>query len=65
MIIPPYLEKGDTIGLVCPSGYMPAKNFKTCVEVLQQWGFNVKQGKTPGKQVHYFAGTDEERLADL
>ncbi|MCE3281709.1 MAG: peptidase [Chitinophagaceae bacterium] len=65
MIIPPYLKKGDTIGLVCPSGYMPAANFQTCVDVLQQWGFQVKLGKTPGKQFHYFSGTDEERLADL
>ncbi len=65
MIIPPYLQKGDTIGLVCPAGYMPTENFSTCVNVLQQWGFVVRQGSTPGKQFHYFSGTDEERLDDL
>jgi muramoyltetrapeptide carboxypeptidase len=65
MIIPPYLQKGDTIGIVCPSGYMPEENFSTCLEVLQQWGFKVKRGSTPGKQFHYFSGTDEERLNDL
>jgi len=65
MIIPPYLEKGDTIGFVCPSGFMPAANFKTCLKVLQQWGFVVKIGRTPGNQFHYFSGTDAERLKDL
>lgn len=65
MIIPPYLQKGDTIGIVCPGGYLPAKKAQTCIDVLQQWGFNVKIGKTLGSQHHYFSGTDEERLADV
>lgn len=65
MIIPPYLKKGDTIGLVCPSGYMPKQNFKTCIKTLKEWGYNVKAGTTPGKKFHYFSGTDEERLNDL
>lgn len=63
--IPPYLKKGDTIGIVCPSGYMPFEKVKTCIDVLQQWGFKVVTGKTVGQQVNYFSGTDEERLNDL
>jgi len=63
--IPPYLKKGDTIGIVCPSGYMPAENAKTCIETLENWGFKVKVGTTLGKQFHYFSGTDKERLQDL
>lgn len=63
--IPPYLKKGDTIGLVCPAGYMPFERVKTCIDVLQQWGYKVVVGKTVGRQFHYFAGTDEERLNDL
>ncbi len=65
MIIPPYLKQGDTIGIVCPAGYMPSEKAQTCIEVLQQWGFKVKTGKTLGNQFHYFSGTDEERLQDL
>lgn len=65
MIIPPYLQKGDTIGIVCPSGYMPEEKAATCIQVLQQWGYQVKTGSTLGHQFHYFSGTDEERLADL
>lgn len=63
--IPPYLRKGDTIAIVCPSGYMPAKKAKTCIRVLQEWGYQVRVGKTLGNQFHYFSGTDTERLADL
>lgn len=65
MIIPPYLIKGDKIGIVCPSGFMPREKYQTCITVLQQWGFVVETGSTPGNQYHYFSGTDEERIADL
>ena len=62
---PPYLKKGDRIGIVCPAGYMPKKNAATCIETLQNWGYEVVVGKTLGSQFHYFSGTDEQRLADL
>jgi len=65
IIIPPYLKNDDTIGIVCPSGYMPFKKAQTCIDTLQQWGFKVKIGKTLGNQFNYFSGTDEERLNDL
>src|SRR5665213_2112516 len=64
-IIPPYLKPGDTIGLVCPAGYMSAEKYQTCVETLTDWGFKVVIGKTPGHQFNYFSGTDDERLQDL
>ncbi|MDP4285077.1 MAG: LD-carboxypeptidase [Bacteroidota bacterium] len=64
-IIPPYLKPGDTIGIVCPSGYMPAEKYQTCIKTLTGWGFKVIIGNTPGHQFHYFSGTDDERLADL
>ena len=63
--IPSYLKKGDTIGIVCPSGYMPYEKAVTCIEVIQQWGFKVIIGKTLGSRFHYFSGTDPERLQDL
>nr|WP_294997188.1 LD-carboxypeptidase [uncultured Sediminibacterium sp.] len=63
--IPDYLSKGDTIGIVCPSGFMQADKATTCIRVLKEWGYKVKVGKTLGNQFHYFAGTDEERRQDL
>ena len=63
--IPPYLQIGDTIGIVCPAGYMPYQNAETCINTLIEWGFKVKVGNTLGHQFNYFSGTDAERLADL
>jgi len=64
--IPPYLQKGDTIGLVCPAGFMPVEKVSECIRVINEdWGFTTKVGNTIGKQYHYFSGTDEERIADI
>lgn len=64
--IPPYLQKGDTIGLVCPAGFMPVEKISECIRVLNEdWGFTTKVGATIGRQYHYFSGTDEERLEDF
>lgn len=64
---PPYLQKGDTIGMVCPSGYIVPEKAAECIRVLQdEWGFTVRVGKTiGGDSLTYFAGSDAERLADF
>jgi len=64
--IPPYLQKGDTIGLVCPAGFMPVEKISECIRVINEdWGFTTKVGTTIGQQYHYFSGTDEERKEDF
>lgn len=64
--IPPYLKKGDTIGIVAPAGFMPLENMETCINALQDWGYLVRLGSTTHSQSqNYFSGTDEERLRDL
>lgn len=64
--IPPYLKKGNTIGLTCPAGYMTREKAAACIDTLQQWGFIVMVGKTLGSSSdNYFSGTDEERLAEF
>jgi muramoyltetrapeptide carboxypeptidase len=63
---PPYLQKGNTIAITCPAGYMPKEKAQTCITVLQQWGYEVLVGKTLGsKSKTYFSGTDEERLNEF
>jgi muramoyltetrapeptide carboxypeptidase len=64
--IPPYLQPGDTIGIVCPGGYMPLEKAQACIDTLKEWGYRVKTGKTLGSDSeNYFSGDDKERLADL
>jgi len=63
---PPYLQSGDTVGIVCPAGYMAAERILPAVQTLKSWGFRVKIGKTVGGvSSNYFSGTDNERLEDL
>ncbi|MFZ1528026.1 MAG: LD-carboxypeptidase [Ferruginibacter sp.] len=66
IIEPPFLKKGDAIGITCPAGYMAAEKAQTCIDTLQQWGYEVIVGKTLGSSSeNYFSGTDEERLHEL
>ena len=63
---PPYLQKDDIIGLVCPAGYMALEKVQACINTLQQWGYHVKIGSTVGSDSeNYFSGTREERLNDF
>lgn len=64
--IPPYLKKGDTIGITCPAGYMATAKAQTCIETLQSWGFQVMVGKTLGsRSKNYFSANDETRSNEL
>ena len=64
--IPPYLKKGDTIGIVAPAGFMPIEKMQNCIETLDNWGFTVQLGATThSDSQNYFSGTDDERLNDL
>lgn len=65
-IIPPYLQKGDTIGMVAPAGFMPIEKMQACIETLDSWGYTIQLGATThSNSQNYFSGTDEERLNDL
>lgn len=64
--IPPYLQAGDTIGMVCPAGFMSPERMQVCIDTLQSWGYIVKKGRTlSSTSSNYFSGTDKERLSDL
>ena len=65
MIIPPYLNAGDTIGITCPAGYLPVEKARVCAGVLEAQGYRVKLGATIGTGEFYFSGTDEARRQDL
>jgi muramoyltetrapeptide carboxypeptidase len=63
--IPPYLKRENTIGILCPSGFMSYEKAQTSINVFQEWGYKIKTGSTLGSQYNYFSGTDEQRLNDL
>jgi len=63
--IPPYLKRGDVIGIMCPSGYITREDIQPAVSKLEEWGFMVTVGKTVGARDFTFAGNDEMRTRDL
>ena len=61
----PYLTPGMKIGITCPSGYVDAARVEQAIRLLQSLGYETVLGKTIGLGDYYFAGSDQERLADL
>jgi muramoyltetrapeptide carboxypeptidase len=62
---PPYLKKGDVVGITCPAGFLSFADVMPAATKLQEWGFAVKMGGTMGKRDFTFGGTDDERLQDF
>lgn len=62
---PPLLKSGDLIGITCPGGFISPEELNPCIQMLESWGFAVRQGATVGKKDGVFGGSDEERLADF
>ena len=65
MITPRFLTSGDTVGIVSTARKITAEELTVAVDLLDQWGLNVSLGRTVGAVSHQFAGSDEERRADL
>jgi muramoyltetrapeptide carboxypeptidase len=65
LIIPPYLQPGDIIGITSCAGYITLQDIQPAVQQMQGWGFVLKAGNTIGKRDFTFGGTDEERIADM
>lgn len=64
--LPVALNKGDTVGLVCPSKAVDEKaEIQVAQEALQALGFKVKLGKHLTARRGHLAGTDIERASDI
>ncbi len=65
MITPPYLQAGDTVGILSSARSFTSIEIKPFVELLKSWGLQVQLGKTLGKVHYQYAGTDDERAIDF
>jgi muramoyltetrapeptide carboxypeptidase len=65
VVIPPYLQKGDRVGITSPAGFIREEEILPAVERLLDWGFEVRVGDSIGRRDGTFGGSDEERAADL
>jgi muramoyltetrapeptide carboxypeptidase len=63
---PPRLRRGEVIGLIAPaSAPSDSRKIELAVRYLERLGYRVEVGQHVGARHGYFAGTDEQRLADL
>ena len=59
--IPPYLKKGDLIGITCPSDYISMEECLPAINKMSEWGFKVCTDNTVGAKDFNFGGTDQQR----
>ena len=50
LLLPPYLQPGDTIGITCPAGNITLKEIQPAIQQIEGWGFHIKIGDTVGKK---------------
>ncbi|MDP2423247.1 MAG: LD-carboxypeptidase [Bacteroidales bacterium] len=65
MNTPPYLRQGDRIGVVTPARFVTPEDIEPALKHIQGWGLDIVRGQHLYARHHQFAGTDEQRLADL
>ena len=66
-IKPPMLRRGDTIGLVSPSGKPQSVNIQTAIHRFREMGYRIWMDDVVRKtaQWGYLAGTDKERAESI
>jgi muramoyltetrapeptide carboxypeptidase len=65
LITPPFLNKGDTIGIIAPARKVSPSEVEPAISLIKSWGLNVVLGKNLYKEYNQFSGTDIQRASDL
>lgn len=65
LTFPPYLQPGDRVRIVSPSGKIDKEFLKGAKARMESWGLDVSIGKHAGESHGTFSGTVSQRLADL
>jgi muramoyltetrapeptide carboxypeptidase len=65
MIQPPPLHTGDSVAIIATARHITKEELQPAIQLLKTWGLQPVLGSSIGLQDHQFAGSDEERAADL
>lgn len=67
MIKPEFLKPGDTVAIVAPAGILVGKTqqIENAKALIQSWGLKVIMGQHIFTKHNHFAGSDQERTADM
>lgn len=64
-VMPRPLQRGDRIAVISPSSVPTEKTVSAGCDILRQWGYEPVVGPNALNEYHGFAGTADERAADL
>ena len=65
LIVPPFLEPGDTVGIATPASPYDREPFEAGLTILRQWGYVPRLGRRGIRKKRYLAGSDSERAEEL
>jgi muramoyltetrapeptide carboxypeptidase len=65
MQTPAYLHKGDKIAIVSPARKITRSEIEPAIRLFTSWGLEVVEGDNIYASFSQFAGSDEQRLADM
>lgn len=65
MITPPYLKAGDKVAIIATARKVSFAEMEPAIATFRSWGLNVLTGNWLTAGYHQFAGTDEQRTADM
>ncbi len=65
MIIPPFIKKGDTIGIAATARKISKEELGDAIALIEAKGYAVKLSTNLFAEDNQFAGTDEQRANDL
>ena len=67
LVRPAYLKAGDTVAIVAPAGILKDRNadIQRAQDLLSSWGLHSVLGKHLFTVANHFAGTDDQRCADV
>ena len=60
------LKEGNIVKVIAPSSYIEdEKEFFNGIEIIKNWGLNVKFNNLTNRKYGYFAGNDDTRFAEI
>jgi len=62
---PPYLKKGDKIGIVAPARKISKEEIQFAIDIFEKWGLKIIFGKNLFGGENQYSGSDEQRTKDL
>ena len=65
MLTPSYLKPGDKIGIISTARKLTESELEPALKVFADWGLEVVMGKYLFAEDNQYAGSDEQRAADL